>query len=136
MKKVNIIFDACALIAFLNNEPGTEIVEAMLIDEKNKCFVHAVNLCEVFYEFLRAEDENLAQSVINDILLAGITVREDMDTEFWKQIGRYKVKGRISLADCFCISLAGRLDGEIITSDRHEFEEISKRNIAKIKFIR
>lgn len=136
MKINNIIFDACALIAFLNNEAGTDIVESILIDGKNKCFVHAVNLCEVFYEFLRAGDEALAQSVIDDILLTGLTVREDMDMEFWKQIGRYKVRGRISLADCFCISLAIRLDGEIITSDRHEFEEISNKKLAKVKFIR
>ncbi len=136
MKKVNIIFDACALIAFLNNEPGADIVELLLIDSKNKCFIHAVNLCEVFYEFLRAGDENLAQSVIDGLLLMGITVREDMETDFWKQTGRYKIKGRISLADCFCISLACRLDGEIITSDHHEFEEIVKRDMAKVRFIR
>ena len=136
MEKVNIIFDACALIAFLNNEPGTDIVELLLIDSKNKCFVHAVNLCEVFYEFLRAGDEDLAQSVIDGLILMGITVREDMDTDFWKQIGRYKVKGRISLADCFCISLASRLNGEIITCDHHEFEQIIKRDMVKVRFIR
>ncbi len=134
MKK-NIIFDACAIIAFINGEDGADFVENLLVDENNRVFVHAVNLCEVFYEYLRVSGESLAQSVIDDIT-GTITVCEDMDTLFWQDIARYKAKGRISLADCFCIALAVRLKGEIITSDHHEFEKIGNSGSVTVRFIR
>ncbi|MEQ8186349.1 MAG: type II toxin-antitoxin system VapC family toxin [Candidatus Eremiobacterota bacterium] len=134
--KRNIIFDACAIIAFVNGEDGADFVENLLVDENNMGFVHAVNLCEVFYEYLRVSGESQAQSVIDDITGTGITVCEDMDTLFWQDIARYKAKGRISLADCFCIALAGRLKGEIITSDYHEFKKIANSGRVTVRFIR
>ena len=42
------------MIAYLNDEPGAEVVEATLIEPANQCLAHAINLCEVFYQFHRA----------------------------------------------------------------------------------
>jgi PIN domain nuclease of toxin-antitoxin system len=42
-----VILDACAVIAFLRDEPGGELVENYLINETYTCFIHAINLCEV-----------------------------------------------------------------------------------------
>ncbi len=44
------VLDACAMIAYLNDEPGADVVEAAMIDPMNQCYAHAVNLCEVFYQ--------------------------------------------------------------------------------------
>jgi hypothetical protein len=43
---MNFVFDACALIAYLRNEPGAEVVEDLLIRYPNRCLIHAANLCE------------------------------------------------------------------------------------------
>jgi hypothetical protein len=40
------ILDACAMIAFLRAEPGGEVVRDLLNDPSNRCFAHAINLCE------------------------------------------------------------------------------------------
>ncbi len=48
------VLDACAMIAYLRNEVGRDVVEAVLIDSSGLCMAHAINLCEVFYEFHRA----------------------------------------------------------------------------------
>jgi uncharacterized protein with PIN domain len=40
---MNRILDACAMIAFLRDEPGAEVVEAILTHPTDRCFAHAVN---------------------------------------------------------------------------------------------
>ncbi len=56
------ILGASAIIAYLRGEPGAEIVSASLIDPANECLVHAVNLCEVYYDFYRASCEEVARA--------------------------------------------------------------------------
>ena len=45
------ILDACAMIAFLRGEAGAEVVAEILRDPGDQCFAHAINLCEVYYDF-------------------------------------------------------------------------------------
>ena len=45
------VFDACALIAYLNDEVGAKVVEdllALAMQERAQCFVAAGNVCELF----------------------------------------------------------------------------------------
>ena len=108
---MNFIIDASSLIAFLRNEPGAEVVRQVLTDKNNACHVHVVNLCEVFYDFRRQHGENVAQQAIEAVLSLGLVTCDDIDFDFWQQVGRYKSDlRRISLADCFCMALAKRLD--------------------------
>jgi PIN domain nuclease of toxin-antitoxin system len=118
-------FDACAVIAYLRDEPGAEIVEALLASEPPICHIHALNLCEVYYDFLRATGEDVASSAIDQLRAAGLIIHDDMDEAFWQQAGRYKVSFRMSLADAFCASLAERYGAVIVTSDRKEFDPIA-----------
>ena len=59
-----------------------------------------------------------------------------MDDDFWRRVGEFKARGRISLADCFCLALAERLSGQVVTSDHKEFDPIVPLNIVPILFIR
>jgi PIN domain nuclease of toxin-antitoxin system len=113
------------MIAYLRNEPGGEAVKNLLRDSSNQCYAHAVNLCEVFYDFCRASGESVAEASIRDLLRDGLILRADMDQEFWQAAGKIKAApGRVSLADCFAITLARRLDGEVVTADHHEFDAL------------
>ncbi len=54
-----------------------------------------------------------------------------------KEAGKYKAElKRISLADCFCITLAKRIGTTVATSDHHEFDKVSTRGIVPVLFIR
>jgi len=132
------ILDACAVLSLIKNEAGANVVRQALEADQNQCFIHAVNLCEVYYDCLRCYGKDPADTLIGTLLEAGVTVRNDMDTEFWKTAGRLKARGRISLADCFAVALALREDAVLLTSDRHEFEPLlaSPGFMAKIEFIR
>jgi PIN domain nuclease of toxin-antitoxin system len=130
------VLDACTLIAFLRGEAGSDVIEAILLDEENTCLVHAVNLCEVYYDFLRGSDEKTAQEAIKDIGNIGVITREDMDISLWQEAGKVKARGKVSLADCFAIALANREQVEVVTSDHNEFEPIANGGICKVKFFR
>jgi PIN domain nuclease of toxin-antitoxin system len=131
------VLDACAMIAYLRGEPGADVVEALLLDKNNSCVAHAVNICEVFYDFMRAADENAAHTAIADLESMGLVVREDMDSQFWQQAGKYKATiKKVSLADCFAMALTNRIQANLYTSDHHEFDPIAASGICSVKFIR
>lgn len=131
-----IVLDASAMIAFLRDERGGSVVETFLTDGMDTCVAHAINLCEVYYDFFRSADEATAKAAIADLEDLGVIVREDMDREFWQEVGRYKATNKASLADCTAIALANRVGGELVTSDHHEFDAIAANGVCQIRFIR
>jgi PIN domain nuclease of toxin-antitoxin system len=130
------VLDACAMIAFLKGEAGADVIENALLDANSQCLAHAVNLCEVYYDFYRAGGESAADDAIADMRTLGLAERDDVDELFWKEVGKLKGAGKISLADCFAITLTNRVGGTLLTSDHHEMDSIAAAGICKITFIR
>lgn len=132
-----VVLDACAIIAFLRAEEGATEIENLLVNPDNACLIHAVNLCEVYYDVLRVGGESQAVSALQDVTGMGIAIREDMDTAFWRRAGAYKATiKRISLADCFAIALANRLNGVLLTADHREFDPVAMAGACQISFFR
>ena len=130
------VLDACAMIAFLRGEPGADVVENALLDATSDCMAHAINLCEVFYDFYRDSGESAAKGAIADLSTVGVTERDDFSQTFWMEVGRLKAQGKISLADCFAITLTNRTGGTLLTSDHHEMDRIVAAGLCNIAFIR
>jgi PIN domain nuclease of toxin-antitoxin system len=130
------VLDACAMIAYLRNEPGSNAVLQALVETGSQCLAHSLNLCEVFYDFHRKSDENVATNAINDLYSVGVLERADLDEAFWKDVGRLKAKGKISLADCCAIVITNRVGGTLLTSDHHELDRIAAAGVCSISFIR
>jgi PIN domain nuclease of toxin-antitoxin system len=134
---MNRVLDACAMIAFLRDEPGAMVVETILTHPTDRCYAHAINLCEVYYDFLRNSDEQTATAAIADLEFAGVVTRRDMGKKFWQRVGHLKGTIRkISLADCFAVALSETLRGDVVTSDHHEFDPLLAFNVARVTFIR
>jgi PIN domain nuclease of toxin-antitoxin system len=131
------VLDASALIAFLAMEQGALVVRQALRDTSSVCYAHAVNLCEVYYHVARIRDLPTAARASQLLAAAGVIVREDMDSVFWQDAGQLKAMlARVSLADCFCLALARRTGGEVLTADHHEFDALVPQGICPIRFIR
>ncbi|MGI8567518.1 MAG: PIN domain-containing protein [Pyrinomonadaceae bacterium] len=130
------ILDACAMIALLRREAGEDVVWAHLSDPDNTCLAHAVNLCEVFYDFHRDAGESAAVGAVDDLKALGIIEHNNFDEAFWKDAGRLKAKGKVSLADCFAVTLTNRVGGTLLTSDHHELDPIAAASVCPITFIR
>ncbi len=130
------VLDACAMIAFLKGETGADVVENALLESGGQCMAHALNLCEVYYDFHRAGGAHAADSAILDMRMLGLGERDDIDEPFWKNVGQLKAQGKISLADCFAIALTNRVGGTLLTSDHHELDAVSAAGICSVTFIR
>lgn len=124
------------MIAYLRGEEGGSEVDKLLVEPGARCVAHSVNLCEVYYDLVRQAGVRVAEEAIADLIGAGVWECADMDQPFWQRVGRIKSAGRISLADSFCLALADRVGGEVVTSDRHEFEAWVPRRLCPIRFIR
>ena len=95
----NSVLDACAILAYLRNEPGGAIVKQLLDDPAVTCFMHSINLCEVYYQAIRASGETIADQQIADMFAVGVIDQCDMDEPFWKRVGELKSRGGIALPD-------------------------------------
>lgn len=131
------IFDACALIAILEDEPGAEVVEGLLQESANRCLIHAVNACEVYYDLCRRGNMQDADTLETLFAEYGLEFFESLPADLWRIAGKIKAEWRrVSLADCFALALAVREDGTLVTSDHGELDPIAKAGVCPIRFIR
>lgn len=134
---MKVVMDASALIAYLKDEEGSDVVDELLMDPGNSCLAHAINMCEVYYDFLLRADESTAEAAVLSLAGAGVAIREDASTDLWQQAGRIKARfRRVSLADCFCLALGKLENADVVSSDHHEFDAIAERGVCGIRFIR
>ncbi|MEX1007409.1 MAG: type II toxin-antitoxin system VapC family toxin [Acidimicrobiia bacterium] len=106
------VFDASALLAFLQGKDGAETVEEVLVDG-GAC--GAANWSEVAQK-VRAHDRDwgLARSLLFSY---GLEVEPvDVDDAEWAA-RRWKAGQGLSLADRLCLALGHRFDAEIWTAD-------------------
>ena len=74
------VIDASAMIAYLRAEPGGQVVRDLLQDTAHQCLAHAINFCEVYYDFYRADGEQLAGAAVRDLWRAGIATARGTST--------------------------------------------------------
>lgn len=131
------VFDACAVLAFLHQEEGVEVVASLLENVKSRRLVHAINACEVYYDIYRRSGDKAANEVKIILEKSGIEIESSLSSDFWEAAGKLKgVWGRISLADCFAVALTLREGGTLITSDHHEMDRLAEAQVCPIRFIR
>jgi PIN domain nuclease of toxin-antitoxin system len=130
------VLDASGMIALLRAEAGGNVVASLLMDPAHTCYAHVLNVAEVFYDFHRQGGEPAGQAALN-FLSAGVVFYDEMPADLWLDASRLKaVHRRVSLADCFCLALARRLGGEVVTADHHEFDPLVPLGLCPIRFIR
>jgi PIN domain nuclease of toxin-antitoxin system len=131
------ILDSSAVIAFLRDEPGADMVDGLFLDAENPCHIHALNLCEVFYNMTREFGEEHATEQIAEVQTLGLLCISDLDELLWLDAGRLKAEHRrVSLADCFGLALTRRLRGTFYTTDHHELDALKAAAVCEIEFIR
>jgi len=125
------------MIAYLRREDGFQNVTRALLQPHSNCVAHALNLCEVYYDFFRSGGRIAAMGALGDLRRVGVVACHDMHPALWQDAGSIKsIHRRVSLADCFAIAHARAADGTVLTSDRHEMEPLMAAGICRIEFIR
>ena len=132
-----LVFDACAVVALLRGETGAETVVSLLDNPDHQCRLHAVNLCEVYYDGIRRGDTSDAARLEEILTKSGLDIETVVPRPLWESVGRLKATlRRVSLADCFALAFALGENGMLITSDHHEFDPIAATGICPVQFIR
>ena len=110
---MTIVVDASALLAFLQNESGADVVEAALLDD---CRCGAANWSEVAQKALAAERDWSAASAL--LLSYGLHIEPVLAADAEWAARRWNGQDRLSLADRLCLALGARLDAAVLTADR------------------
>lgn len=106
--------DASALLVYLQNEPGSDTVEAVLAES----VISSVNWAEVIQKVIAGGIAT--EDMLNDFAALGLAVlpftAEEAETagRLWAQTRKHG----LSLGDRACLSLGLRLNIPILTADR------------------
>jgi predicted nucleic acid-binding protein len=120
---MNKVLDSFALLAFLQDEPGAQMIEDFILqakDGKVELVMCVVNLGEVWYSISRTKSAEIAERVVQQVQGMPIEI-VDADWTLTRQAAIYKSKGNISYADCYVAALAKLRKAEVVTGDT-EFE--------------
>jgi len=132
------VLDACALIAYLTDEPGADKIQ-YLLDQARESRVHlyvaSVNVYEVFYDCLK-RDAAKAGELIEDIYSLPITIVESLTPSLMYVAGWFKVTYRVSLADSIALGLAQKLGARLASTDHHELDQIEREGKMRFYWLR
>jgi PIN domain nuclease of toxin-antitoxin system len=108
------VLDASALLAYLQDEPGRDAVEAVLAESA----ISSVNWAEVIQKSIAAGVN--VDGMRSDLEALGLTIssftpeQAETTAEIWNQTRQYG----LSLGDRTCLSLGLDLDVPVLTTDR------------------
>lgn len=111
---MTVVLDASALLAYLQDEPGSEVIDEVLAES----VMSSVNWAEVVQKSIAAEVN--ADGMLDDLQALGLRI-EPFTTEDGELSGRlwkHTRQAGLSLGDRACLSLGLRLKVPVLTSDR------------------
>jgi len=132
----SFVLDTSALIAFLNDESGADVVESLFHEASNgDCVIimNKYNLLEAYYGYLRANGEVFAENILKVVEDSNIMISDVLTNEIFRQAGKLKVNYKISLADSIALAQAAVDNAIIVTSDHHELDAVERDG--KIQFL-
>jgi len=123
------VLDSSAILCILNDEPGAELVDAILDD----AIVSTVNYAEVVAKLVeRGSTATQAQSALRSIALTTV----DFDILLARRTGTLRAETRkrgLSLGDRACLALAEREGVPAVTGDRSWVGAVSGIEIRLIR---
>ena len=110
------VLDASALLALMQSEPGSEVVDALL--EDHECVASSVNIAEVGSKLV---DKGLAPDQLSRVLSQIDVQTIDFDAEQATACAALRATTRelgLSLGDRACLALARGMQATAVTADR------------------
>jgi len=133
------VLDACALVAFFNDETGAELVEKLLIEaSKGRCIIamNKYNLLEVYYGYLKANGKEFAENILSIVENSYIHIYDVLTDALLRQAGSFKASYKISLADAMALAQASVEQYVLVTTDHHELDVVDRNNELEFLWVR
>ena len=125
MKKTKLL-DSYAILLWIQNEPGAQVIEDLFLSAKNgqtHLVVSEINLGEVYYQCIRRAGKTRAKEILGQFELLPVEV-VPVDWDLICRASELKAEIPIAYADCFAIATALMKEATIITGDP-EFAQAS-----------
>lgn len=133
-----VVFDAFALLAWLQGGPGAPEVRGWLVKAEQRdveVFVSIVNLSEVYYRLQKLGQAEAAEEFLQDIRQRAIPIKvaPATDRRVWAA-ARLKAKYPIAYADGFAAALAQELRSPLLTGDS-DFELLVRDGVLQVVWL-
>jgi predicted nucleic acid-binding protein len=127
--KTTYCLDACALIAYIKNEEGADIVES-LFDRASAdevlIYISAINLSEVIYNFRKEKSDTEMDMLWQNIRAMPVAIIHEISDHIIIEAARLKSHNKMSHADALGLATAGDLGAAFVTSDHDELESVEQ----------
>jgi predicted nucleic acid-binding protein len=120
-----LVLDSWSVLAYLEDEPAGQQVADVIADAHESdtpLMMTVVNAGEIWYITARETSEDDADRTIMELTQLGIQFF-DADWKLAREASRFKVKGKMSFADCFAAALAKENKADLVTGDP-EFKQV------------
>ena len=126
------VFDAEAIVAYLYDEPGRDVVEEFLVDVRNGAvegLLAETNAAEVFYLVARFEGVD-DEPTTDSLRTADRDVRAlerwglRIERADWLLAAEVKADGHVSLADAHAVALAHGNDATLVAGADDDFDAL------------
>lgn len=111
---MTVVLDASALLAYLQDEPGSEVIDQVLAES----LISSVNWAEVVQKSIAARVN--VDGMIDDLQIMGLRIEPftPEDGELTGRLWSQTKQAGLSLGDRACLSLGLRWGVPVLTSDR------------------
>ena len=117
---MDYVFDACALIAFLNDEAGADTVSRLLSQIEtgsDRVFMSSIQALEVYYDRIYIRDREYADTFLNSLYASSIIILPEISRDIIRDAGRFKTSYAMSLADAIAAATTKNLGATLVTKD-------------------
>ena len=117
---MDYILDACALIAFLNDENEADAVADLFERAErgaDRLFMSSVQVLEVYYDRIYIRDIEYADTFLDSLHTSPITILPEITRAIIREAGRFKTSYSMSLADSIAVATAKSLGMVLVTKD-------------------
>ena len=125
------VLDACALVALLKGENGSEEVDNLFqqtAQGDTALCMNIVNLLEVYYGFIGDIGLSETRDMINTIHSTPLAIIDTISPRVYHEAARLKgTYHRLSLADAVGVATAIERGGVFVTADHHELEVVANK---------
>jgi predicted nucleic acid-binding protein len=124
------VLDACALIAFLNDEDGAELVADILSradDGRAYVYMSCIQVIEVYYDRIYVKGRKYADTFLAALYNSPVKIIHQVSRVVIREAGKLKTNYRLSLADAIGLATAIELSAQFVSSDHSELEEVERK---------
>jgi predicted nucleic acid-binding protein len=130
----HIVFDTEPLVAYADDEPGSETVSRYLeaiIEGESAGSLNFVNATEVRYILARKYDRQTADTFLEWLWMIGVTA-VDAET-VWENAADYVIDYNPALGDSYAVATAAAVDGTLIVGGDSEYDDIDDVPIERFR---